>query len=93
MLIVPGIETREFNTINEQISYCIQKLDYMKRGGNPYILFNHTMYVYRDAVNMYYEYKDNIYPKYINREEVISLLEIYLRRVKLEKICSKLVRK
>jgi hypothetical protein len=63
----------------------------MKKGKNPSIVFESNLYEYRKNVRCYFKYKQNEIQIAFSREEMMSLIENYLRRIKLEKICSKLV--
>ncbi len=59
----------------------------MKRGLNPYILLEGYFYQYKEDTMTYFKYKEHVPATEISREEVMSLLGSYLRRIKIEKIC------
>jgi hypothetical protein len=62
----------------------------MKDGKNPYIIFKGELYQYNKGFGTYRWYRKGKTPISINREEILNRLGNYLRRIKLEKIRSKI---
>jgi len=63
----------------------------MKNDENPFIILKNYYYQYLVELGNYCRYEENSeIIVNISREEVMNLLGNYLRRIKLEKICSKL---
>ncbi len=76
--------------IKKDILYYNKIYNMILKGENPHIVFENIMYIYHRTVRTYYKYEKYIAPVPVSREEVMNRLNIYLRRIKLEKIRSKI---
>jgi hypothetical protein len=77
--------------IKKDVLYYNKIYNKIKKGENPYIIFeDNTNFFYHETVKTYYMYKRGKEAVTISREEILKKLGIYLRKIKLEKICSKI---
>ncbi len=82
------------NLYESRIMHYIEVRNYLKQGNDLSFTFEDCFFKYDDKFRRYYGIKkfSTIQEKY-RRRDIIDLLENHLRRVKIDKICSKLVTK
>jgi hypothetical protein len=77
------------NKESELYNNILDRIDMLKSYCHDSFIIGNYCYMYDYSISKYIQYS---YGKLINisREELINLLEVYLRRIKLEKIISKI---